>query len=261
MRKAMKKIGIFAVVAMMLGGCAPTGPSIVLDRNALRVGITPDYPPMIFQQGDRITGAEADFALRLAEGLGKTVQFVELRWDQQIPALMEGKTDLIMSGMTITDARKARIDFTDPYLKSGLVTLMRSEDAPRFNSLQPIRESHSTVGVVAGTTGETFVRKNFPNALAVVAFPKASDAVYLLKNMRIDIMIHDGPSIAWLVSENEGTLKGFWEPFNQEWMGWGVRRNDQELLNQVNALLRNWKKDGTLKEVFSKWLPYLKDFD
>jgi ABC-type amino acid transport substrate-binding protein len=262
MAKAMRKLGFFILVALLFAGCATTQPPAPVDnRGALRVGITPDYPPMIFKQGDRITGAEADFALRLAEGLGKTVQFVELRWDQQISALMEGKTDLIMSGMTITDARKARIDFTDPYLKSGLFTLMRSEDAPQFNSLQAIRESYSTVGVVAGTTGETFVRKNFPDALGVVAFPKASDAVYLLKNMRIDMMVHDGPSIAWLVSENEGTLKGFWEPFNQEWMGWGVRRSDQELLNQVNALLRNWKKDGTLKEVLSKWLPYLKDFE
>ena len=127
MSKAMRKLGFLILVALLFAGCATTQPAAPVDnRGALRVGITPDYPPMIFKQGDRITGAEAHFALRLAEGLGKTVQYVELRWDQQISALMEGKTDLIMSGMTITDARKARIDFTDPYLKSGLVTLMRS---------------------------------------------------------------------------------------------------------------------------------------
>ena len=62
------------------------------------------------------------------------------------------------------------------------------------------------------------------------------------------------------VSENE-TLKGFWEPLNEEYLGWGVHRDDSKLLTQVNFILRNWKKNGTLKEVLSKWLPYWKTFD
>ncbi len=261
MSRSMNNFGFLILALLVFSGCAATLPPAPVDRNPLRVGITPDYPPMIFKQDDKVTGAEADLALRLAEKLGKSVQFVELRWDQQIPTLMEAKIDIIMSGMTITDARRARIDFTDSYFKSGLVTLIRSEDAAKFNSLKAIRESRSTVGVVAGTTGETFVRKNFPNALNIVAFPKANDAVYLLKNMRIDLMVDDAPSIVWLVSENEGTLKGFWEPFNEERMGWGVNRDNREFLNQVNTVLRNWKKDGTLKEVLNKWLPYWKNLD
>jgi ABC-type amino acid transport substrate-binding protein len=261
MKKWIKKSGFLILMALLFSGCATTQPSTDRDHNALYVGVTPNYPPIIFKQGEQITGVEADLALRLGEGLGKPVRFVEVRWDQQISALIDGKTDIIMSGMTITEARKARIRFADPYIKSGLVTMMRAEDGDKFNSLESIQQSYTTVGVVAGTTGEAFVRKNFLNALGVIAFPKAADAVYLLKNMKIDIMVYDAPSIVWLVSENEGILKGFWQPLNVEYLGWGIRSDDQQLLTQVNTTLKKWKTDGTLREVFGKWLPYWKNFD
>jgi ABC-type amino acid transport substrate-binding protein len=250
-----KKI-LFVFFALIFSGCAAA--PIVPDTNLLRVGITPDYPPIIFKLNGEIKGVEADFALRLGQALKREVRFVELAWDKQIPALIEGTIDIIMSGMTITEARKARIHFAAPYLKSGLVTLMRAEDAPKFNSLEGIREGFVTVGVVQGTTGEAYVRKNFLSAANIISFPKAGDAPFLLKNMRIDLFVHDAPSIVWLVSENEGTLKGFWEPLSEEHLGWGVRTDDKGLLMEVNAALNNWKQDGTLKNVLTPWLPYWK---
>ena len=106
-----------------------TAQDVAGEKSPLRVGITPNYPPMIFRLNEKITGVEADFAMRLGRELNRPVQFVELEWDQQIGALLEGQIDIIMSAMTITDARKVRIYFTDPYLKSGLVAAIRAEDA------------------------------------------------------------------------------------------------------------------------------------
>ncbi len=73
----------------------------------------------------------------------------------------------------------------------------------------------------------------------------------------IDIFVHDAPSIIWLVSENEAEITGVWEPLNEEYLAWGVRRDDQEFLTQVNGILKKWKKDGTLNKVLKRWLPYL----
>jgi len=260
MIKSFHRIFIFVFLAFFFCGCAaikPKEPAPI----PLRVGVAPYYPPMIFKQGDNIKGAEADLALRLAKTLGRQAQFVELSWEHLIPALMERKIDIIMSGMTITEARKARVNFTAPYLKIGLVALMRAEDISKFNSLTSIRESFSTIGVVQGTTGEVFVRNNFPKAANIISFQRASEARYLLINRRIDLFVHDGPSVVWLVSENEGILKGFWEPFNEEYLGWAVKREDQDFLIKVNSILNNWKRDGTLKEVLTRWLPYWKDLD
>jgi ABC-type amino acid transport substrate-binding protein len=137
---------------------------------------------------------------------------------------------------------------------------MRAGDAPKYTSLQSIKESQDTVGVVGGTTGEAFVRANFPNA-RVVELTEPSDAPLSLKNRRIDLFVHDAPSIVWLVSENEADLKGFWTLLNEEYLGWGVRRDDKELLSQVNSIISKWRKDGTLKQVLVRWLPYLERKD
>ena len=193
--------------------------------------------------------------------LGREAQFIELAWENLIPALMDGKIDIIMSGMSITDARKVRVPFAEPYLKIGLVTLMRAEDSSKFNSLTSIRESFSTIGVVQGTTGEAFVRRNFLKAADIISFQNASEVANLLVNYHIDLFVHDASSVAWLVSEHEGVLKAFWEPFDEEYLGWAVKPGDQDFLLKINSILSNWKKDGTLRGILTRWLPYWKNFE
>lgn len=231
--------------------------------NMLRIGVTPDYPPVIFKQGGDIAGIEADLARLLAAELGRPLKFVEVRWEDQIPFLLDGKTDIIMSGMSITQTRKIRVDFTDYYMKSGLVAMMHIENAGKFNSADSIMHGFLDVGVVGDTTSETFVRKNFTDTRRIVTFLKANDAPMSLKNRSIDIFVHDAPSIMWLVSENEAELASLREPLNEELLAWGVRKGEDDLLRKVNSVLSKWKKDGTLHRIILKWLPraYLERFE
>jgi len=259
MFKACVKLIILTLITLLFSSYAGAEDSGAKPA-VLRVGVAPDYPPIIFKLNGQLTGVEAELARMLAKEINKSVQFVELGWDELIPALMEGKIDVIMSGMTITEARKVRIDFTDHYLRSGLLTLIRTEDAQKYNSVKSIKESYATIGVVASTTGEAFVRKNCPLA-RVVTFAKASNAPSELKNRRIDMLINDAPSIIWLASENEADLTGVWKLLNTEYLGWGVRRDEQPFLTQVNSILSTWRKNGTLKQVLVKWMPYLNRSD
>ena len=249
------------LVALGTVGSA-TAQDVALEKSPLRVGITPNYPPMIFILNDKITGVDADLAIRLGNELNRPVQFVELGWDQLISALLEGKIDIIMSGMTITDARKVRINFTDPYLKSGLVAAIRAGDASKYKSAKSIMSEYPTVGVIKGTTGEAFVRKNMSKPSRIVTLMTSRDAAIELKDRRIDVFIHDAPAVIWLVSENEADIRGVWDPFNEEDLGWGVRKGDDYFLKQVNSILQRWKQDGTLDEILRHWLParYLERF-
>ena len=70
------------------------------------------------------------------------------------------------------------------------------------------------------------------------------------------MFVHDGPAIAWLVAANEADLAGRFEPLNRESLAWGVRRDDAQLLAQINGILGGWKQDGTLNDVLVRWLPY-----
>ncbi|UCF86681.1 MAG: transporter substrate-binding domain-containing protein, partial [Nitrospiraceae bacterium] len=82
----------FIFIALFIIGCSTT--SSVKEEEPpvipLHVGITPDYPPVIFKQGGRVSGIEADLGRRLGESLGRPVQFKELSWGKQIPALLAG---------------------------------------------------------------------------------------------------------------------------------------------------------------------------
>ncbi len=227
----------------------------------LRVGVTPDSPPMIFKSGGTIKGLEADCAALLAQELKRPLVFVELPWDRQIQALTENKIDIIMSGMTITRARQTRIVFSEPYLKSGLVAAMRIEDADKYSSRQKIIDAFPSIGIIEGTTGEAYVRSNFRPGYRIVSLMRLEDARDDLLGRRIDIFVHDAPAVVGLVARNESVLKGLWEPLNEENLGWGVNPDDQELLAQVNAALTRWKKDGTLRGTVLKWLPYWKNFE
>jgi polar amino acid transport system substrate-binding protein len=258
MVKRLSKIALVVLVPLVLIGFIQSGfpaQGEEVKPEPLRVGITPNYPPMIFNQGVNVVGVEADLARLLGEELNRPVQFVELEWGQQIPALLAGKTDIIMSGMSITKARQVRIYFTDYYVKSGLVAAFRAEDAQKYNSLKSILDSSVVVGVVEGTTGDAFVKRNIPNAMQIIRLTRASDGAFELKRRRIDIFIHDAPSIMWLVSENEADISALWEPMNEESLAWGVRKGDEEFRLQVNNILRRWKEDGTLNRILLKWLP------
>jgi ABC-type amino acid transport substrate-binding protein len=268
MNKIINRCMVLFLIAVIFGGwvtgppqAAAEGPSAKSAAPPLRVGVTANYPPMIFKLKGKITGLEADFAFLLGKVLNREVLLVDLAWSDQINALMEGRVDIIMSAMTITEARKVRVDFSDPYLRSGLVAMMRTGDAARYNSRKKVLESIATVGVVKGTTGEVFVRNRFLSATTIVPLEDSGKAPDLLNNHRIDLFIYDAPAIIWLVSENEATMKGLWEPLNEEYLGWAVSRDNQSLLAQVNAALADWKKDGTAKAVISRWLPYWKDVD
>ena len=263
----MKITGLLFLVALFIG-CASSqtakqdsGASYAQGTaNELRVGVTLDQPPIIFKQNETITGVEADMAKNLAEELKLPVRFVVLPWEDQIPALLDGRIDIIMSGMSITKAREVRIAFAKPYLKSGLVAAMRAEDSKKYNSKESVLNGYVTVGAVKDTTGDAFVKRNFPNAVRKTFQSNAKDGINELKRRAIDIFVYDAPSVIWLVSENEADIAALWEPLTEEYLAWGVRKDDEKFLADVNTVLQQWKQNGTLNGILEKWLPaeYLK---
>jgi len=261
MLKSRLPAAMLAALALLLAGltiAVNTAHAKDSESNQLRVGITPYFAPMIFKLDRDIMGVEADFARLLAAELKRELEFVELRWEQQIPALLRGKTDIIMSAMTATKARQVRIAFTEPYYSTGLLAAIRTEDAPKYDSVERIMGSTANVGVIEGTTSDVFVERSFPRARKIV-LAKASDGAFELRRKTIDIFINDAPSIIWLVSENEADLvaRSLWGPHMEQSYAWGIERGNGAFLDRVNKVLDKWKQDGTLNRILLKWLPYL----
>ena len=193
----------------------------------------------------------------IGEELGRKVVFVEVQWKKQIEYLEKNRTDIIMSGMTITPARSIRIGFTSPYMQSGMSALFRRDSyEPGGLLASTLLNQNKRIGFVKGTTGELFAYERFARA-EKQGYSNAQAAVNALKNGKISMFIHDAPMVWWHSAINERDLVAFNDVLNVEPLAWGVRKESVQLRDQVNAAVAKWEKDGTSREVIVKWIPML----
>ena len=227
--------------------------------NILRVGVSTNAPPLIFKQDGKVVGLEADLAKALAADMGRSVKFVEVKWDDQIQALLDKKTDIIMSGMSITRLRQVRIAFSNPYFRSGQIALVHIKDLDRFKMGYPAFAKSRAIGTVKNTTGDIYVREKF-SATKVIDFSTSKKGVEALISGKIEVFIHDAPIILQLASENEDkNLKPVFSVFlTEEYLAWGIRRQDAAIMSAANRILDTIKKDGRLMQMVKRWIPLAK---
>lgn len=237
--------------AAWLAGCVATPqPQTV---QPLRVGVDPEYPPLIFRQGDVTVGVEADLAARLAQDLGRPLELVELPRDGLMRSLEKGTVDIVTSGIDVAPARGRRVALCDPYLRTGLVAIIPVGDRAKYSAVSDLLARASRIAVVRGSAADAFVERNCAGARRVY-LRKGEDALYFFDGKRMDAFVGDVHALAWLVSRNE-TLVGYWQPLTDEWVAWAVRAEDSSLKQAVNAILARWKADGSLDGVLDRWLP------
>ena len=227
------------------------------DPAPLRVGIAPNYPPLAFKENGQLMGIEVDFANRLGQALGRPVVLVETPWEDLSKALLEDKTiDIVMSGTSITEKRKEKVDFTDSYLKVGQMVLIRSDEVARLRTAKALDHKGIKVGFTNRTTSAHYARDHLSHA-QLQGFPDTDAGVAALRGGQIDAFIADAPAV-WRVmggfQSKETELRGLYTPLTKEELAWAVRKGDNKLREQLNKVLAKWKKDGTLEEVLDKWI-------
>jgi ABC-type amino acid transport substrate-binding protein len=243
---------IVVILTTLIFAAGPDGRAA--DPAPLKVGVTPIFPPVIYKEGGKLVGVEADFAKMLGEELGRPVQFVELKWEDQIPALVDGRTDIIMSGMSATRARELRIAFSKPWLIIGQMALVRRDDAFRYALGFPARPN-GVIGVLKSTTGDFLVQQEFSRNERKTYSNSGAAAKALMKK-RIDLFICDAPTIWWLAGlhETDGLVA---VPIfiTQEPLAWGMRRSDTDLQNAANAALDKLQQSGRAVATIKRWIP------
>ncbi|HIJ90176.1 MAG: transporter substrate-binding domain-containing protein [Desulfobulbaceae bacterium] len=233
------------------------GPLASWESGVLRVGVTPNYPGLIHKEDETglISGFEADCAALLARRLHSRLQFVELEWEEQIPALERKEVDIIMSAMSITEMRKLRVAFSEPYLTISQMALTTQKWAEEFPSAQAILTTGKAIGVEKGTTGDIYVQR-YCLAAEPFFFSSPDAAIKALRDKRIALFIHDGPVLgAYAASNKTNGLVLLPTPLTSEELAWAIRSDEPDLLKTVNSALAAWKEDGVLQGLLKKWLP------
>jgi polar amino acid transport system substrate-binding protein len=236
---------------------APAEPTLPAE---IRVGIAPIYPPLAFKEDGELKGIEPDFAHQLAKDLGVKIVFVELPWDDLIPALRDGRIDVIMSGMSITAERSKLVSFTDWYVRAGQMALIRRADYDKLRKRGAMDLPTTRVGFQSNSTGELYARQNLKKA-KLEGYPSLEDGVKALRAKQIDFFVFDAPAIWRLLGQQHAEyadLAGRYKPLTEEHLAWAVRQDDTALRDRLNAELQHWKKDGHLESVLDHWIPVRK---
>ena len=249
------------VLLVLVTGCGP-GTTVQPTSSStaqplLRVGVTPDARPMSFLQQGMVAGLEADFAEGLASFTHRQLSYVQLPWDEQIPALLAGKIDIIMSAMTITAARSYRIAFTRPYMITGQVALVRLREQNRFSTgFSALLNPMVTVGVVRATSGDLLISQR-KTSKGIVRYDNADQAVAGLFDKEIDAFIYDLPMNFYLgaLYADRG-LVPIITPLTREHLAWGVRKEDTKLRDAANAYLAQLRQSGRLEKMIVHWVPF-----
>jgi polar amino acid transport system substrate-binding protein len=258
MRTAMARaFGKLALVAALSAAVLAYGAARAADAAPpLRVGMAPNYPPLAFKENGKLQGIEVDFAKRLGPALGRKIDIIEVPWEDLGKALDEKRIDMVMSGTSITEERKKKVNFTEPYLEVGQMALVRAADYPTLRAPGAMDTPKSRVGFIAKTTSAAYARTHLKEA-KLVPLKNTDQGIAALEHDQIDFFIVDAPAV-WRATGGFFTgnpkLKGLYRPLTKEYLAWAVPKDNPELLKQLNAVLEKWKKDGTLDGVLDDWI-------
>lgn len=251
------KIGkLVALSAMMFCSTAATaGPVLdgIAESGELRACFDAGYMPFEMKsKNNSYIGFDIDLGKVMAKQMGVKYVPVNTAWDGIIPALITGKCDLIMAGMTINAQRNMKVNFAEPYIIVGQSLIVNPKLKGEITSYKDLNDPKYTITSKLGTTGEVVVKRMLSKA-EYNAFETETDAAMEVINGKADAMVYDMPFVSIYSAQNSEKVDAILEPFTYEPLGWAVKQGDPDMINFLNNFLRQIKGDGTYDRIYDKW--------
>jgi len=225
----------------------------VLQRGALRVGMSTFVPWAMKDKNGELVGFEIDVATRLAKDLGVSVEFVPIKWAGIIPALLTGKFDIIIGGMGILPQRNLKVNFSIPYDTTGMSIVANKDLASEFDTLEDFNQKNVVIAVRLGATPAMAAKKYLPEA-ELRQFDDESQAYQELLNGKAHAVVASAPTPAFYALRYPDRLfLPLKDTFTREPIGFAVRKGDVDSLNFLNNWIRVVEAEGWLKERKHYW--------
>lgn len=275
----MKKILSMALAIVMLVTLLVTFSACGKDDGVLVMATNAAFPPYEYVEGGEFVGIDVEIAKAIAEKLGMELKIEDVDFGAIIGGVAEGKYDIGMAGMTVTDERKLSVNFSDTYATGVQVIIVKEgssikslDDIFEFDAEgNPIalKNADVRVGVQQDTTGDIYcsdaITKWGFNDLAengsittdrVVRYKTGADAVEALKTDKVDMVIIDNEPAKSFVAANTGKihiLEGDNEYAIEDY-AICLAKDNTELLEKINAALKELKEDGTIDRIIAKYI-------
>ena len=244
--KALLKTLLLLLVATALSACSKRDP------NTLRIGMELTYPPFEMTNAeDEPDGISVRMAEALGAYLGRPIEIISTGFDGIIPELQTGSIDLILSSMTKTAEREKSIDFSDPYVTNSLCTLVGKDST--MQSPEELKRPGIRIAVKGETTGEAYVKQHLPEAV-MVRLDQASDCVLQVMQGKVDAFIYDQITIYLAQKQHPEATRAILAPIRAESWAIGLRQGEDELREQVNAFLREFRAKKGFEELTDRYM-------
>ncbi len=270
----MKKIFIYLLSIGVFGVAS------IANSQTIRIGTEGAYPPWNnLNSAGELEGAEIDFGNEACKRMGVTCEWVTQDWDGIIPALLQGKYDIIIAGMSITEERKEKVNFTTGYMTDGArFAVLKNSGLANLNiaGMAKVNLNNAggkeqaaigqliaamdgkTVCVQSSTIHQNFLEKHMSGAVDVKLYQAVDDHNLDLAAGRCDAVLADVGSIIDFMESDGGVDVAFTGPTFSggvfgDGVGGAVRKEDTNILEMWNAAIAEMSKDGTTAEITKEW--------
>ena len=264
MRKQFLVSAIVLVSVLVLGMAASTsageiqrklaGESAVeqiAKRGVIKVGMDVFVPWAMKDKKGELIGFEIDMAKKLAKDMGVKIEFVPTKWSGIIPALITGKFDVLIGGMTITTQRNLKINFTRPYYYTEQGLMAHKKKAAGFK-VSDFNSPDVTIAARLGSTAAVAAKQQFPKA-KLRLFDDEPAAVQELRNGNVHAMVSAQPLPSSTAIEYPDTIMVYDEVMMLEAIGIGVRKGDNDTLNLINNWIEINRNNGWIQGKYAYW--------
>ena len=220
-----------------------------VEAGKLTMATNATFPPYeMTTDNGTIEGIDVETAQAIADKLGLELQVDDMDFDAALLSVQQGKADIAMAGITVTDERKAVMAFSDSY-----ATGIQSVIVPEGSDIATADDlAGKKIGTQRGTTGYLYCSDDFGED-AVVAYDNGLTAVQALNNAQVDAVVIDNEPAKAYVESNPG-LKILDTSYAEEDYAIGMNKDNTALLDAVNAALEELKADGTLQSIVDKYI-------
>jgi polar amino acid transport system substrate-binding protein len=241
---------LIGIILIIVAGCSSS--TSTDNTNKIIIGIDDKFAPMGFRdENNEIVGFDIDYAKAAIEKMNKEAVFQPIDWSSKESELNSGRIDLIWNGYTITDERKEKVLFTKPYLKNAQVVMTKSD-----SSIFKMKDlSGKVVGVQSLSSASDALNTN-EIASKIKTVTEFKDNVLALSDLkigRIDAVIIDQLVADYYMTKEQDTYKILDESLAPEEYGIGVKKGNEDLLNELQNALDEINKDGTATKISEKW--------
>ncbi len=252
----MKRLMFLLLVAAMLltaASCSGGGESSDAEKKEYIVGFDNTFAPMGFEKDGENMGFDIDLAKKVEEKMGVKFKFQPIDWTLKETELNSNNIDMIWNGYSITDERKEKVLFSDPYMKNRVLILV--------NKGSGIKNKSDLKGKIVCTQDQSssldaLLKDDMSDGLKeIVTYPSFNDVFNDLDTERCDAIVIDETMGLYYVSTAGDTDKYdvLEEDLGMEEYGVGFRKDDSKFVEDFNKALKELKEEGEIDKIYKKW--------